>query len=93
MKTYAFDELLQGISEGFSSLKEKIKSTDLSQLRNKKGYIDLGGKRANNTPGWMRMTSKESRQAAKNLGYEKTNYIAKNGEPIYYSARTKTYIS
>ncbi|MCQ2211799.1 MAG: hypothetical protein MJZ34_16080 [Paludibacteraceae bacterium] len=47
LKTYAFDELLQGISEGFSSLKEKLKSTDLSQLRNKKGYIDFSGSSGN----------------------------------------------
>ena len=32
---------------------------------------------------WHRMTSKQSQQAAKKLGYEKTNYRAKNGEPIY----------
>ena len=42
---------------------------------------------------WHRMTSKESQQAAKKLGYEKTNYRAKNGEPIYYNKKTKTYIS
>ena len=42
---------------------------------------------------WHRMTLKESRQAAKKLGYEKTNYRAKNGEPIYYNKKTKTYIS
>ena len=39
------------------------------------------------------MTSKQSQQAAKKLGYEKTNYRAKNGEPIYYNKKTKTYIS
>lgn len=42
---------------------------------------------------WQRMTSKQSAQAAKELGYEKTNYKAKNGEPIYYNKKTKTYIS
>ena len=42
---------------------------------------------------WHRMTSKQSQQAAKKLGYEKTNYRAKNGEPIYYNKKTKTYIS
>ncbi len=40
-----------------------------------------------------RMTSKESTVAAKKLGFEKTNYRAKNGEPIYYNKKTKTYIS
>lgn len=45
------------------------------------------------TTQWQRMTSKESAQAAKNLGFEKTNYRAKNGEPIYYNKKTKTYIS
>ncbi len=40
-----------------------------------------------------RMTSKESAAAAKKLGFEKTNYRAKNGEPIYYNKKTKTYIS
>lgn len=39
------------------------------------------------------MTSKESAEAAKKLGFEKTNYRAKNGEPIYYNRKTKTYIS
>ena len=42
---------------------------------------------------WHRMTAKESAAAAKELGFEKTNYRAKNGEPIYYNKKTKTYIS
>ena len=39
------------------------------------------------------MTSKESATAANKLGFEKTKYRAKNGEPIYYNKKTKTYIS
>ena len=38
------------------------------------------------------MTSKESATAANKLGFEKTKYRAKNGEPIYYNKKTKTYI-
>ncbi len=39
------------------------------------------------------MTSKQSAKAAKELGFEKTGQFAKNGEPIYYNKKTKTYIS
>ena len=42
---------------------------------------------------WVRMTSKESRIAAKKLGYDRTNFTAKNKEPIYYNSDDKTYIS
>lgn len=48
---------------------------------------------ANDGGEWVRMTSKESAAAAKELGFEKTNMRAKNGEPIYYNKKTKTYIS
>lgn len=39
------------------------------------------------------MKAKEWQEAARKLGFEKTNYRAKNGEPIYYNKKTKTYIS
>lgn len=39
------------------------------------------------------MTAKQSEALAKKLGFEKTNYRAKNGEPVYYNKKTKTYIS
>ena len=52
-----------------------------------------GGSSSVSNSKWNRMTSKESAQAAKKLGFEKTKYRAKNGEPIYFNRKTKTYIS
>lgn len=70
-------------------------ASDLNQT--KEAYKFLYGQKyvdeeATNTT-WERMTAKESKEAAKSLGFEKTNYRAKNGEPIYYNRKTKTYIS
>jgi len=53
----------------------------------------FGGGQGGSDSGWQRMTSKESAEAAKNLGFEKTNYRTKDGEPVYYNKKTKTYIS
>lgn len=60
----------------------------LNRAENVENVAENGGKIA-----WKRMTAKESKKAAENLGYVKTNYLAKNGEPIYYNKKTKTYIS
>ncbi|GLO63229.1 hypothetical protein MACH09_37370 [Vibrio sp. MACH09] len=38
-------------------------------------------------------TTKEATEAARALGFEKTNRRAKNGEAIYYNRKTKEYIS
>ncbi|PYG86612.1 putative peptidoglycan binding protein, partial [Ruminiclostridium sufflavum DSM 19573] len=40
-----------------------------------------------------RMTTKEAKAAAKELGYEPTNYVTKSGEKVFYNKKTKTYIS
>ena len=53
----------------------------------------FAAKRDESGNSWVRMTAKESAEAAKKLGFEKTNMRAKNNEPIYYNRKTKTYIS
>lgn len=57
------------------------------------GFLPANGAGNKSTKAWVRMTTKQSTDAAKKLGYEPTNYTAKNGERIYYNKKTKTYIS
>ena len=43
---------------------------------------------------WKPMTTKEATIAAKKLGYEKvSNFRTRQGQPIFYNKKTKTYIS
>ena len=69
---------------------QKVQNTKESTGSGNSNNAEVGSSKANE---WKRMTSKESKEAAQKLGYEKTNYRAKNGEPIYYNRKTKTYIS
>jgi len=39
--------VLEGIAEGYNSLKDRINSKKYSQMNNKKGYINLGGSNQN----------------------------------------------
>ena len=64
--------------------------SDPSGFAKKPCKSKVGGECGNS---WVRMTAKESAEAAKKLGFEKTNMRAKNNEPIYYNRKTKTYIS
>ena len=64
--------------------------SDPSGFAKKTCKSKVGGECGNS---WVRMTAKESAEAAKKLGFEKTNMRAKNNEPIYYNRKTKTYIS
>lgn len=85
----------KGARLGAKALKFADKADDvadvgkaLKKAENAKNIAKTGRKSA-----WERMTAKESKKVAENLGYVKTNYLAKNGEPIYYNKKTKTYIS
>ena len=64
--------------------------SDPSGFAKKPCKSKVGGECGNS---WVRMTASESAEAAKKLGFEKTNMRAKNNEPIYYNRKTKTYIS
>lgn len=43
LQTYAFDELMQGIAEGISSIGDKIRSTDYLPMQSKIGGAYVGG--------------------------------------------------
>lgn len=50
LQTYAFDELMQGIAEGISSIGDKIRSTDYLPMQSKKGGAYVGNGKASGTP-------------------------------------------